>query len=86
MSIATYLADQQRDAAFHKFAHSPCICIKVTAGEALISRVEEDVVAALRDDIRNLRPLLASRVDTRGIVCTRVDEEDGAWGCGLEEL
>lgn len=85
VAVATYLADQQRDAAFHELAHSPGICIKVAAGEALVGRVEEDVVSALRDNIRNLRPLLARRVDTRGIVCTRVDEEDGAWFCGLEE-
>lgn len=86
MAVATYLADQQRDTAFHELAHSPGICVKIAAGKALVCRVEEHVVTALRDDIRDLQPLLARGVDARWVVRTCVDDEDRARGCGLEEF
>lgn len=52
------------------------ILVGVTGGEALVSHVEEGEVLARLDGIADLLPLLWGRVDTSGVVCAGVEEED----------
>lgn len=52
------------------------ILLEITAGKALVSAVEEDEVVLALDNFENLLPLSLSRVDTSGIVCAHVQEDD----------
>lgn len=60
------------------------VLVGVTGREALVSHVEEGEVLALLDGIADLLPLLWGRVDTSGVVCAGVEEEDAALVGGLD--
>lgn len=60
------------------------ILVGVTGREALVSHVEEGVVLARLDGIADLLPLLWGWVDTSGVVCAGVEEEDAALLRGLD--
>lgn len=60
------------------------IAVGVTAGEALVSHVEEGKVALLLHDIADLAPLVLGRVDTSGVVGAGVEQDDAVVGGGLD--
>mmetsp|Transcript_5542 Transcript_5542/g.14167 ORF Transcript_5542/g.14167 Transcript_5542/m.14167 type:complete len:234 (-) Transcript_5542:760-1461(-) len=62
------LAERHPVASLTEESHGVRVVLGITAGEALICRVEEDVQVLLRAQVRDLRPLLVRRVDTSGVV------------------
>lgn len=71
-------------ALFNEVAERESILVGVARGEALVGHVEEGVVVALLDSIADLLPLLLSRVNTSGVVCAGVEQDNAALGHGLD--
>ena len=70
----------------HKVSHSPRVLVQVTAGKTLVRAVEEGVVALGADNLCNPFPLFLRRVNTSGVVCTRVNKENRAIRRVIERL
>lgn len=71
-------------ALLNKVAQREGVLVGVTASEALVGHIEEDVVVALLDGGLNSLPLLRGRIDTSRVVGTGVQEENAALGGGLD--
>lgn len=67
-------------------AESESVLVGVTTGETLVSHVEEWVVATLLYNVADGPPLLLSGVNTGGVVCASVQEDDAALGHLLDVL
>jgi len=65
-------------------ADGPVVGAQRARSETLICAVEEGELLPLLHDGGNLFPLVLGRVDTGGIVRASVEEDDAAFGCGLE--
>ena len=61
----------------NEVTRSESILVSVTAGKTLVGHIEESEVALLLEDIADLAPLLLSRVNTSGVVCTSVEKNNG---------
>jgi hypothetical protein len=61
-------------------ADGESILVRVSTGKALIGHVEEGVVTILLDDIAQSTPLLLGGVDTSGVVCASVKQDNAALG------
>lgn len=72
------LAESNLVALLNEVPDSKGVLITVTAGKALVGHVEESEVTTLLADIGDLLPLLRGRVDTSGVVCAGVKQEDAA--------
>ena len=71
---------------FDEVTQSKGVLVSVTTGETLVGHVEEGVVVALLDDIADGSPLLLGRIDTGGVVCASVEEDDAVLGHALDVL
>lgn len=60
------------------------VLLEVTAGESLVSHVEEGKVVLLGDQISDVLPLLRSGVDSGGVMSTGVEHEDRSLRCLLD--
>ncbi len=60
------------------------ITVSITTGKALVGHVEESKVALLLHDVRNLAPLVLSRVDTGGVVGASMEQNDAVVGGSLK--
>jgi hypothetical protein len=67
-----------------KVAQGEGVLICVAAGEALVGHVEEGEVVLVLDGLADFLPLLLGRVDTGGVMCAGVEQEDAALGGGLD--
>jgi hypothetical protein len=67
-------------------ADGESILVRVSTGKALIGHVEEGVVTILLDDIAQSTPLLLGGVDTSGVVCASVKQDNAALGHLLNVL
>lgn len=63
---------------------SESIAIGITTGKALVGHIEECKVLLLLDHVADLAPLLLSRVDTGGVVCASVEQDDAVLGSSLQ--
>lgn len=71
-------------ALLDKVAQRKGILVGITAGEALVGHVEEDIVVTSLDGSLNCLPLFGSGVDTGRIVGAGVEEEHAALGSGVD--
>ena len=71
-------------ALLDEVARSKGILVSVTAGKSLVGHVEESEVALLLHDIADLTPLCLCRVNTGGVVCASVEQDDAVIGGGLD--
>ena len=67
-------------------ANGEGILVSVSTGEALVSHIEEGVVAVLLDNIAQSAPLVLGRVDTSGVVSASVEKDNAALGHVLDVL
>ena len=67
----------------NKVAKGKGITGDVSRSEALVGHVEEGEELLLLDDVRKGLPLPGGGVDTGGVVCTRVQQDNRALGGGL---
>lgn len=81
--LAVALGCEQLEAAAHKQADGIAVGLDVAGGKALVRTVEEREQTAGLADVRNARPLLASRVHAGGVVCAQVEQNDGTAWCAL---
>lgn len=59
-----------------KVSDSPCILVEVTASKALVRAVEECVMLLGANYFGDGLPLLLSRIDTGGVVCAGMEQEN----------
>lgn len=78
------LRAQQLESPLHKVAHGKGILVWITAGESLISRIEEWEQLLLLANIGNLLPLVLRGIHTGGIVRTSVQNDDRTFGGPLQ--
>lgn len=78
------LAQSDVVALLDEVAGSEGILVSVTAGEALVGHVKEGEVLLLLQDIADLAPLSLGGIDTGGVVCASVKQDDAALGGGLD--
>lgn len=71
-------------ALLDKVAQCKGILVGVTAGEALVGHVEEDIVVTSLDGSLDCLPLFGSGVDTGRVVGAGVEEEHAALGSGVD--
>lgn len=71
------LRDHELEAAAHELAHRPPVLLDPFA-EALVRDVEEGQVAARRQRVGDLQPLVARQVEAGGVVADALQHEDGA--------
>lgn len=65
-------------------ADGPRVADKVAGCETLVSAVEEGEVVAFTHDNSDLLPLFLCRVDTSGVVGTRMQKDDGTGRCSAQ--
>ena len=71
-------------ALLNEVAERESVLVGVARGEALVGHVEEGVVVAVLDSIADLLPLLLSGVNTSGVVCASVEEDNASFRCRFE--
>lgn len=75
--LGVRLAYEQGDRLGDKLTDRPRVVVEVAGREPLVRAVEKGKVLLLLEDLGNLFPLLARRVDAGRVVRARVQEEDG---------
>jgi hypothetical protein len=71
-------------ALLNEVAERESVLVGVAGSEALVSHVEEGVVVARLDGVADLLPLLLGGVNTSGVVCASVEQDNAALGHGLD--
>lgn len=70
------LSDSNLMAFFNEYAYGIRVAVGRTGGEALVGHVEEGEKLSLLDNVGDGDPLLLSGVNTGGVVCTGVQEDN----------
>lgn len=65
-------------------AHGEGILVSIARGKSLVGHIEECVVLASLDGVADFLPLLWCRINTSGVVCASMEQEDGVLGSGLD--
>jgi len=73
-------------ALLDEVAKSKGILVSVTTGESLVCHVEEGVVATLLHSVTDGPPLLLGGINTSGVVCASVQQDDAVLGHLLDVL
>ena len=71
-------------ALLNEVAERESVLVGVARGEALVGHVEEGIVVAVLVSIADLLPLLLGRVNTSGVVCASVEQDNAALWHGLD--
>lgn len=78
------LRDAEFEALFDEVADGPGVVLEVAGGETLVCAVEEGEVLLGADDLGDVGPLGAGGVDAGGVVGAGVQEDDAAFGGGVD--
>lgn len=70
-------------AILDKQTNSVGVAVSRTRSEALVRHIEEGEEFLLLDNLGDGGPLFGGRINPGRVVCTRVQEDDCALGCGL---
>lgn len=82
------LCDDQLEALFDEVSDGEVILSQISGSKPLIGTVEKGEELAVSDDLSDLFPFILCRVDTRGVMGTGVQENNGALfgrGQGVEQ-
>lgn len=70
-------------ALLNEISQRKSVLVCVSGGESLVCHVKEGVMLASLDGVADLLPLLRRRINTSGVVCACVQQEDASLGCSL---